>query len=227
MDSLLAPHLYPFTEEPRIGGLAVRRPPAPAHKFPTDVIVHQDFVPVVSRGLDTRRISAAKGSGTLSSASTSSTQSHRQASMPALRRWPSFAQSPSTRRSVKTGRNFLRLIGALVQKHDDLVGEGQPLQAVGDLMALVADADNGGQGSHARASWALLHKSRAASTAWSTPRLPMSEPEVKWSKTAGKCLRRERGSGPRRTRVPKAHSGTRGWARRVPASARPKPPPGA
>ena len=77
----------------------------------------------------------------------------------------------------ETGRNFLRVIGALVEQHDNLVGEREAFQAVGDLMALIADADDGGKRPHARDSRAFLHNSRAAPSALSTSRLPMSESE--------------------------------------------------
>ena len=84
----------------------------------------------------TARISAASSGPTRSSASISRTQSPRQAAIPALRRSPSRSQAPSMMRSVNRRAISGERVVAAVEHDDDLVGEAEAGQAVGELMPL-------------------------------------------------------------------------------------------
>ena len=125
-----------------MGRPAERGAPAPAHQPVADIIVDRDQVPggrrIADDGAGFRRRAPAS---TRSSASISRIHSPRQAAMPALRRGPSRSHAPSTMRSVKSQRDLARAVGAAVEHDDELVGESQARQAIGELRLFVMRDD--------------------------------------------------------------------------------------
>ena len=219
MDALIAPPLRALAEKPRIGGLAVGRPPAPAHQTCADVIVHRDLVPVVTRGFDGPADLARKRLGHMFVRVDLEDPGARAGGdtgvpTPALALPRAFDDAP-----VEPKRDLTGAVPAIVEDDHDLVGEAEALETACQALLLVVNHDERGQprGAHAarshgpvpQLSGRLLRHVHGQAVHEGARVAVVEIPR-------GKCSRSRCSCGRRRIAIPKARSGPRGWAPKSP-----------
>ena len=145
MNPLAPPNLRPLAEQPWILGLAEIGAPAVAHPPGADVVVDGDAVPVVARGGDDGADFAAERIGhplvgvDLEYPFAVACLDAGIAAV-ALDRPVAFDEPVGEAR-----RDLLRPVRALIEKHNDLVSEPEPLETLGKLLFLVMDGDYSGK----------------------------------------------------------------------------------